>query len=195
VTAAAVEIVKGAAMKLGKGVKASPVGLEFDDGLDFDAWSGFGERVGSIVGASAWWIGDWMVFGHWEYGKKYEEAIERTGLAYQTLVNLRNVAESVDFNRRRLDLSFSHHEAVAALEPIDQERLLERALREGLSVMALRDAVRGLRALPARTIAFPVRITIQIAEESRAQRWREAASASGHDFAEWAAEALDRAAA
>lgn len=63
-----------------------------------------------------WWIGDWLRYGERKWGEKYSKAIDVTDLAYQSLVNAKNVAEKFsDFNRRRLNLSWSHHSEVAAL--------------------------------------------------------------------------------
>lgn len=191
-----IDTVRGAAVTLGPAARANSTGLVMSEGLDFDEWADVGERLGRLAGSSAWWIGDWVDYGFWEYGKKYEEALARTGLAAQTLMNLASVARKFEISRRREKLSFGHHEAVAALEMLEQEMYLNRAEQQGLSVSALRDAVQANRHLPPGGVhVMPVRITISQVAPDRAERWRTAAEASGRDFAEWAADALDQAAA
>ena len=39
------------------------------------------------------------------------------GPSYQTCVNARNVAQKLEFNRRRLDLVLTHHAEIAPLPP------------------------------------------------------------------------------
>ena len=68
-----------------------------------------------------------------QWSDKYEAAIEATGFAYQSLVNQKNVAESFQFNRRRLNLSWAHHAEVAGLTERQQDKLLDRAEAEGWS--------------------------------------------------------------
>ena len=51
-----------------------------------------------------WWIGDFLNLYEQAWGKMYEQAMQETGFEYQTLINDRNVAAKVEFNRRRLKL-------------------------------------------------------------------------------------------
>jgi len=53
------------------------------------------------------------------------------------------VAQRVPPSRRRKGLSWSHHRAVAALEPDAQKDWLKRAKDEGLSHHQLRDEMRN----------------------------------------------------
>jgi hypothetical protein len=178
------------------GVPVSPVGINFPDELDFDEWRAVGERVARLSGSTAWWLGDWMHFGFWEYGQKYEEAIAATGLAYQTLANYRSVCERFDFSRRKENLSFSHHQLVAGLSDAEQDTWLERAETEGLSFHQLHDALQDARAIdpPAKTTVTLEQIRFTVPPD-RAERWKSAAEKAGQDFSEWAAGVLDEAAA
>ena len=39
------------------------------------------ENCGSTLReASAWWIGDWLAYGQWRYGEKYEGVVEELGV-------------------------------------------------------------------------------------------------------------------
>lgn len=186
---------KGAASAFDdQGVKPSTRGLAIDDNLDFDAWAAIGERLGHLLAASAWWIGDWVNYGFYEYGKKYEAGLDVTGLAYGTLRNYASVCETFDVSRRRDTLSFMHHATVAGFDAVEQDEWLDRAEREGLSMHALRAAIDATRQLPSidPVVLEPVRIRV---EHDRAERWRAAAAAQELDLDVWAANVLDAAAA
>jgi N6-adenosine-specific RNA methylase IME4 len=105
-------------------------------------WQDTGRLLGRIGRACQWWIGDWLNYGERRYGEKYSQGVEATGLEYQTLANFAWVARRVEPSRRREDLSWGHHAEIAALEPGEQDRLLEQAVAEELSVRELRRARR-----------------------------------------------------
>ncbi|MFD9426223.1 MULTISPECIES: hypothetical protein [unclassified Streptomyces] len=65
------------------------------------------------MNSSAWWLADWLIHGEATYGwRRYKEAVERTGLDYQTLRHYAWVARRFEHDRRRDSLSFAHHAAV-----------------------------------------------------------------------------------
>jgi hypothetical protein len=101
-----------------------------------------GRCLGSVGRASGWWIGDWSRYGSGRYGEKYAVAARITGYDVQTLMNMAYVASRFEISRRREKLSFSHHAELAALPPDEQERWLNCAEVEGLSVRALRARLR-----------------------------------------------------
>ncbi len=96
---------------------------------------------------ACWELGDLAVKVVVSYGagdlQKYATSIE---VEYGTLRNRRRVAAAFENARRRADLTFSHHEAVAALEPPDADRLLQQAHENRWSVELLKEAI-----LPATT--------------------------------------------
>jgi len=53
------------------------------------------------------------------------------------------VAQRVPRSRRRKGLSWSHHRAVAALDPPEQKEWLKRAVDDSLSHHQLREALRN----------------------------------------------------
>jgi len=145
-----------------------------------------------VADASAWWIGDWLVFGQREYGNRYKQAVAATGLDYQTLRNYAWVASRFCASRRRDTLSFGHHAEVAALCEDDQEAWLRRSVVEGWSRNELR---RKLRAKRTERPELPSAVAIELAvPPQRRARWEAAASATGSPLGEWMAEALDQAA-
>lgn len=172
-------------------VATTPVALTVttDRLLSIDEWSEIGRRLGVAANSASWLIGDWMALGERVYGSTYGEGQAITGLASGTLMNLASVCRAVESSRRREDLSFSHHVAVAALAPWAQDQWLSLALREGLSVMRLRARIQGDRELPAPS---PARLRLTASPE-RALMWQEAAADLGLEFEDWAGRALDAA--
>lgn len=70
---------------------------------------------------------------------------EELGLSYQTVSNWLWVARAIPPERRRVDLSFSHHGTVASLPPAVQDALLAQAAEEGWTNTRLRAEVRSWR--------------------------------------------------
>jgi hypothetical protein len=115
--------------------------------LTLTDWLRHGRCLGSVARASGWRIGDWSRYGSAPYGEKYAVAARITGYDVQSLMNMAYVASRFEISRRREKLSFSQHAELAALPPDEQERWLNRAEVEGLSVRALRARLgRGARS-------------------------------------------------
>jgi hypothetical protein len=112
--------------------------------MSFEEWSAAGETLQRIGRSHAWWIGDWLAHGEAAYGDTYAQAIDATGLGEQTLMNLASVSRRVETASRRRELSWSHHEAVAALPPVEQAQWLDEAAADGLSVKRLRSRLKGV---------------------------------------------------
>lgn len=123
-----------------------------DADMTYERWAEMGTLFGRILRASAWWIGDWLRFGETKWGEKYTQAIENTGLSYEGLRNIVSVCGRVELSRRRDNLSFAHHEVVAALPAQQQEEMLERAEAEGWTRNELRQAIKAEREPDAQCI-------------------------------------------
>lgn len=196
-----------AALAVGQKAKLAKKGLRLSEGLTFAEWTAIGRKLGEMAESTAWAIGDWVFYGQWEYGKRYEEALAVTGLDYQTLRNYASVAGRFDLSRRRDKLSLQHHATVAALPPKEQDRWLDLAEREKLSLHDLRDRIRGVpnktnggasaASLPAEATregsAELAHLTLTV-EAERAQAWEAAAQRQGRRVSEWAVAVLDQAA-
>jgi hypothetical protein len=187
-------------------------GLSLAKGLSFEEWVEIGQKLGWRAESTVWALGDWCFFGQFEFGKKYEAALEVTGLGYQTLANYARVAGRFELSRRRDDLSFAHHEVVAALAPAAQDMWLDRAADEGWSREELRDAIRagartasngktangGTRPAPRSELTVGpgpslAHLTLSV-EQERAEAWERAAAKKGLSVVDWAVAALDKAA-
>jgi len=73
-----------------------------------------------------------------------ETVLKNNGKHVASLSFDKFVASKIEFSRRREKLSWSHHYEVAALEPAQQDELLDQAEAERLSMRQLRQAVKEL---------------------------------------------------
>lgn len=172
--------------------RSTRTALYFRPELSYEEWQQLGEHLLTVADSSAWWVGDWLLFGQRRYSDRYERAIRRTGFDYQTLRNYAWVASRFDATRRQEGLSFSHHAEVAALEPDEQDAWLHRALVNRWSRNALRAELRKERE---RAGEAPLRSAIRLeVPPQRRALWEAAAEASGCDLDEWIETNLDEAA-
>lgn len=168
------------------------VGLQVSRALSFEEWNRIGKQLSLIADSSAWWLGDWLVYGEIHFARRYQQAIARTSLEYQTLRNYAWVARRFPMSRRRDELSFQHHAEVASLPEREQDEWLERACVGRWSRNQLRARLRESRKLrqPQETPAV-LRLS---ASAERQRQWALAAEAAEQTLDEWAAQTLDLAA-
>ncbi|MGQ0838800.1 LmbU family transcriptional regulator [Actinokineospora sp.] len=170
--------------------------LTISQGMPIHAWRNLGRQIHVISDSSAWWLGDWLLYGQAEYPKRYKHAIAETSLDYQTLRNYAWVARQFAPGRRRGKLSFQHHAEVASLPDAEQEKWLTKAEANGWSRNELRRQVRAGRELgagaevpEAETVHFKMNLV-----SGQKQTWLEAAERAEQDLLGWIVSVLDRAA-
>jgi hypothetical protein len=112
--------------------------------MDHPKWAAVGRRLGGISRSNQWWLGDWLRYGTEKWGEKYVEAAKITGYDVRSLANMASLAGSFEMSRRRDNLTWSHHAVVAALHPDEQDRWLDMAAAERLSVADLRIELRSI---------------------------------------------------
>jgi hypothetical protein len=112
-----------------------PLGYRPSTRTGWDEWTADGERIQSAARSSMWWLGDWLCYGDVRWGDRAEQAVDNVGLDFDTIRAARWVAMSIEFDRRRATLSWSHH----------QDRWLDLAETHGWSRDALRARIRQER--------------------------------------------------
>ncbi|TYK53637.1 antibiotic biosynthesis protein [Actinomadura decatromicini] len=163
--------------------------------MTFEDWERAGRQITGIVNSSAWWLGDWLVYGKEHYRDRYERGILAAGLQYQTLRNYAWVARRFEMPRRRAALSFQHHAEVASLLVEDQDKWLDRAEQAKWTTKQLRAGIRLSYATEVREVS-PDEATRRLAVPgSHLERWRLAADQVGTDLRQWVLTTLDSAAA
>jgi hypothetical protein len=111
--------------------------------LSLAEWATAGRNLGAIGRCNQWWLGDWIRYGNTRFGERYARAATITGYDPQSLMNMVRVASRFEISRRRENLFWSHHEAVASLDPDEQNHWLDLALTRKLTVADLRIELRG----------------------------------------------------
>jgi hypothetical protein len=166
--------------------------LRLPSGLEMAAWLALGRQLHVVADSSAWWLGDWLVFGQNRFPDRYEQAIAESSLDYQTLRNYAWVARKIPPELRRAELSFQHHAEVAALPEDERARWLDRAKEGGWSRSELRRRLRtedsGHRMAPA--VLFTLNVP-----SARQERWQRAALRAELQLDEWIVRTLDNASA
>jgi hypothetical protein len=118
------------------------MGLQFSRRMPFEVWADIGRQLSTVMTSSAWCLGDWLAYGQRTYENRYRQAVEQTGLDYQTLRNYAWVARRFELSRRRGTLSFGHHAEVTSLPEPEQDFWLRKAEQFGWSTSQLRRQVR-----------------------------------------------------
>jgi len=113
--------------------------------LEHPQWVAAGRRLGAIGRANQWWIGDWLLYGSAKWDEKYATASRVTGYDVGSLRNMASLASLFGVSRRRDNLTWCHHAAVAGLDLAEQEYWLDRAAALRLSVADLRTELRAAR--------------------------------------------------
>jgi len=133
-------------------VDITPTGLVIRADLTQDDYAALGRILGGLHdGAKSTWdalrwsIGDWLLFGEGKFGEEAAQIADAVGRSVHTMQNYTWVCSRVAPSRRRPELSWSHHEAVAGLEPRAQRRWLDKAVAETLGSDALRGLLRDER--------------------------------------------------
>ena len=103
-----------------------------------------------------WWMGDWLNLCERIFGERYAQLIPDAGWNAKSLQNWKWVAAKISPERRINDLTWSHHEAVAGLNPDQQSALLAAAAQEALTVMELRKLTKEMQGkIPASSVDKP----------------------------------------
>ncbi|MER7109312.1 LmbU family transcriptional regulator [Streptomyces sp. NPDC000229] len=163
--------------------------LSIPRGIPIGAWHNLGRHIQAISNSSAWWLGDWLLYGQAEYPDRYKRAIEQTSLDYQTLRNYAWVARRFDPAQRVAGLSFQHHAEVAGLAVEDRSGWLARALEHGWSRNELRRQIRARKGIVAGA-RVPARLKMSPDDHQR-ERWQEAAKHANVELLTWITKVLD----
>lgn len=179
------------------GASWTATALDLPADLPFEDYMAVGWALGAIRDMSAWGFGDWLNYGEVSFGEQYAHAVEATGRQKATLLEYGRVARQVPRSRRRPELSWTHHQIVAAKESVEQIELLERAAANRWSVEEFRGAVKA--TVPTLDSAYPdsqsqSRSTAEILElvEQVARAVVRAAEPLGDGFARISMDLIDR---
>jgi hypothetical protein len=112
----------------------------------YEQWHAATVWVQQVEKASPFWIGDLLAYGEAAWGEKYTQAVEATGHKIGYLMNIASVAQKIPAAERHAGLSFSHHQAVAALPLVERTEWLDKAEVEDWTVKNLQDQIKVAKA-------------------------------------------------
>lgn len=136
-------------------------GLKVTGSPSYDEWMSCGHRLIGVKNSLQWCIGDWLVYGEGrgDWGEMYAQAMDGMGISYQSLADYAKVSKRFQFSRRRLNLSWSHHETVLTLKSeTEQDTVLDAAIQDQWNRDEVRAIVKQMKTktkpapLPASTI-------------------------------------------
>ncbi len=171
------------------------VGLQIPVDLSYEDWEKAGEKLARIANTSAWCLGDWIVHGQERFRDRYQYAVQKAGLDYQTLRNYAWVSRKVPQARRRHRLSFQHHAEVASLDAAEQDHWLRQAEANNWSRNNLRTKIRAAVGRGGQRPANAVALSRLTVTPEYLERWRAAAELSCTSLECWLVETLNDAAA
>jgi hypothetical protein len=118
---------KSIAESANRKVKYTPTGLIFSGEELVDEERDYLHNANEMFRVGMQWCeGDLLVDDDkTPYGEMYKERMKSTGKKYGTLANWKWVAKSIEFSRRRENLSWNHHYEVVHYDPETQDRLLD----------------------------------------------------------------------
>lgn len=124
----------------------SEEGYVLPPGLSYDEWEADGKNLGRIGNSWRFWVGDWWAYGEHHFGEEHSQAINELKLSFGEIAKFASISRAIPPEIRRKDLTWSHHEAVAPLDSVeDRKALLDVAASTGLSRAELRLAVKAVK--------------------------------------------------
>jgi hypothetical protein len=113
-----------------------------DPSITYDQLEAVGVMLADIRKKVQFAMGDWLVTVEERFPEKFSQAAELLEVSPGGLLDYIRVAKNVPRSYRRPELPWSHHRAVASLEPPEQKQWLDTAVTERLSHHQLRDRLR-----------------------------------------------------
>jgi hypothetical protein len=105
--------------------KVTPLSLTLPAKLSMQDWTHTLGLLGNMAQGVSFWIADALVYGEDAYGEIFAQSVDLVGINPKTAMNLMAVGRAIPASRRREALTFGHHQAVAILEPKEQDRWLD----------------------------------------------------------------------
>lgn len=153
--------------------------------LSFERWQEIGSTLQQMHRSINWWIGDWLAYGEDNFGEDAYQAIQAvTGRGDDSINQTVWIAKSFPPHLRIDGVSWSHHRAVADLDPVERTELLTTAAREHWSTRVLRDEVerreQAIRLEATGAVSEPVcAADAPLSLDDLLPEWRDRAYGSG----------------
>ncbi len=179
----------------GPQILVTRVGLQIPKDLSYEDWEKAGGKLARIASTSAWCLGDWIVHGQDRFADRYQYAVQKAGLDYQTLRNYVWVSRKIPQDHRHHQLSFQHHAEVASLDAAERDYWLRQAEASHWSRNELRMKIRAAIGRGGQRPKNATGLSGLSVTTEHVERWRAAAQLSCTSLERWLVETLNNAAA
>lgn len=126
-----------------EGVEFKQLSLNFKVKMPIEEAMLFAEGLSKINRSIQFWWGDFLNYSEKTYGEDYAQLVPE-GIETATLIKWKWVSDRIKPKIRQQDLTYSHHEEVAAIEDeAERESFLKKAVKENLTVRELRKMIKG----------------------------------------------------
>lgn len=133
----------------------TPAGLIMPADATLEEYSAVGGLLFTWGEGWRWAVGDWLIQGTQKHGEEFYQITDVLGLSIRTRQQLMRVSERIPPGPRRRvpELRWSHHRAVASLEPAEADAWLQKAIDGKWTKAELEDNVKD-RVPPPPPLAF-----------------------------------------
>ena len=131
--------------ELERGGLITDLGMQLPPMISYDRAEALAANLGRATDSMQFVVGDFIVQVEALFPEHWTQAVEALGLDEADRIRMARVAARVPLERRKRQLSWSHHRLVAHLDAEAQEHWLNMAVNENLSTAVLRDRLREQR--------------------------------------------------
>jgi hypothetical protein len=119
-------------------------GLTLPSDITYDQYEAIGTLLFQWGEGWRWAVGDWLIQGHGLFGDEFYQASEVLNLSVRQRQQMMRVSERIPPGPRRRvpELRWSHHRAVASLEPEEADGWLKQAIEKKWTKAELEDNVK-----------------------------------------------------
>jgi hypothetical protein len=109
----------------------TPISLRLPRDVTRDEYEALGALLGRIHETVRFAIGDFILEGESRFEHDAAQLQECLGISHDSKMQYVRVAQAIPIERRRTELTWSHHRAVAPLPPDEQDHWLNEAVTHG----------------------------------------------------------------
>lgn len=124
-------------MSIPTSVRVDRCGVMFDKPLSTQEWYEASDTILSIAEASAWWVGDTLVYGEDHYGSEVSSQLY-DAFSMDFIAAAMTTARAIPKHERRADVPYTHHRYVTKYSSEERAKHLLECAEQQFTVEAFR---------------------------------------------------------
>lgn len=162
----------------------TPAGLILPADITPDEYMAIGGLLFRWGEGWKWAVGDWLIQGHGIFGEEFYEYSEALNISVRSRQQYMRVSELIPpgVRRRVPELRWSHHRAVANLEPVEADQWLQKAIDNRWTRQELQDNMRGRVPEPPPLAFQPTGYVVERVLSAAEQVWASKMVADTPDY-------------